>query len=36
MQVVAPGKWGVVPKGEAREYDSAEAIKRGHAAYTIE
>ena len=36
LQVVAPGKWGVVPKGEARAYDSAEAIKRGHAAYTIE
>jgi len=36
LQVVAPGKSGIVPKGEARAHDSAEAIKRGHAAYTIE
>lgn len=36
LQVVAPGKWGVVPQGDARDYDSAEAIKRGHSAYTIE
>jgi len=33
LQVVAPGKWGLLPKGDFRVYDSAEAIKRGHAAY---
>lgn len=36
LQVVAPGKWGSLPKGDARVYDSAEQIKRGHATYTIE
>ncbi|MEZ5572116.1 MAG: insulinase family protein [Halioglobus sp.] len=36
LQVVAPGQWGVFPKSDARVYDSAEAIKRDHAAYTIE
>ena len=36
LQVLAPGKWGVVPKGEFRVYDSAEAIKRGHETYLIE
>ena len=36
LQVVAPGKWGLLPKGDFRVYDSAEAIKRGHAAYVID
>jgi len=36
LQVVAPGKWDLVPKGDFRVYDSAEAIKQGHAAYDIE
>ncbi len=36
LQVVAPGKWERVPKGDFRVYDSAEAIKSGHAAYVIE
>ena len=36
LQVVAPGKWGLLPDGDFRVYDSAEAIKRGHAAYVID
>ena len=32
LQVVAPGKWGIVPNGDARAYAPAEATKRGHAA----
>jgi len=36
LQVVAPGKPGRLPKGDARVYDSAQDIKRGHATYTIQ
>ena len=36
LRVVAPGKWGILPKGDARVYDSAQEIKRGHATYTVE
>jgi insulysin len=36
LQVVAPGKWHIAPRSDARVYDSAEAIKRGHATYTVE
>ena len=36
LQVVAPGKWDRVPKGDFRVYDSAEAIKSGHATYVVE
>ncbi len=36
LRVVAPGKWNTVPGGDTRVYRSAEAIKRGHATYTIE
>jgi insulysin len=36
LQVVAPGRWGKLPQGDSRVYDTAEAIKRGHAAYVIE
>jgi insulysin len=36
LQVVAPGRWGIVPKGDFRVYDSAEAIKRGHEVYLID
>lgn len=36
LQVVAPGKRGVLPQGDAREFDSAQAIKRGHATYLID
>jgi insulysin len=36
LQVVAPGKWKRLPKGDFRVYDSAEAIKSGHATYVIE
>jgi len=36
LQVVAPGKWQRVPKGDFRVYDNAEAIKSGHAVYVIE
>ncbi len=35
LQVVAPGKWHVTPKGEFRVYDSAEAIKSGHDIYLV-
>ncbi len=36
LQVVAPGKWKLVPQGDFRVYDSAEAIKSGHATYVID
>ncbi len=36
LEVVAPGKWGKLPAGQGTVYDSATAIKHGHAAYTIE
>lgn len=36
LQVVAPGKWKRLPKGDFRVYDSAEAIKSGHATYIVE
>lgn len=36
MQVVAPGRWGKFPEGESRRYDSAGAIKQGHATYLVE
>jgi secreted Zn-dependent insulinase-like peptidase len=36
LQVVAPGKWGIAPQGDARVFDSAESIKHGHETYTIE
>lgn len=36
LQVVAPGRWGELPEGAEHVYDSAEAIKAGHATYRIE
>lgn len=36
LRVVAPGKWGSAAPSDARVFDSAEAIKRGHETYTIE
>ena len=36
LQVVAPGRWDILPEGEYRQYDSAETIKRGHESYLIE
>lgn len=36
LQVVAPGKRGVLPTTAAGRYDSAEAIKAGHDAYLID
>jgi insulysin len=36
LQVVAPGRWGVMPKDSAKVFDTATAIKAGHAAYVIE
>ncbi|MCB1706837.1 MAG: insulinase family protein [Halioglobus sp.] len=36
LQVVAPGKPGVLPRGGARVFDSAQAIKRDHATYLID
>lgn len=36
MQVVAPGRWGKFPEGASRRYDSAGAIKQGHATYLVE
>jgi secreted Zn-dependent insulinase-like peptidase len=35
LQVVTPGRWGVMPNGDYRVYDSAEAIKQGHAVYIL-
>tara|TARA_R110002072_G_scaffold10522_8_gene48853 strand:- start:24898 stop:26460 length:1563 start_codon:yes stop_codon:yes gene_type:complete len=36
LQVVAPGRWDILPEGEYRRYDSAVTIKRGHESYLIE
>ena len=36
LQVVAPGRWGIVPEGKYRRYGSAEAIRRGHESYLVE
>ncbi len=36
LQVVAPGKWDLLPKGNFKVYDSAQAIKSGHATYVVE
>jgi len=36
LQVVAPGKYGKLPRGEQRRYDSAQAIKADHDVYVIE
>lgn len=36
LQVVAPGRSGVLPRGDFRVVDSAEAIKAGHDAYLID
>jgi len=35
LQVVAPGKSGLLPKGEFKVFDSAQAIKAGHATYIV-
>ncbi|MEM8560891.1 MAG: insulinase family protein [Pseudomonadota bacterium] len=35
LQVIAPGKWGVLPEGEYEVFDSADAIKQDHASYLI-
>ncbi len=35
LQVVAPGKWGILPPA-AHRFDKAETIKKGHAFYAIE
>ena len=36
LQVVAPGHWDRLPKGDYHRYDSAEAIKEGHEAYIVD
>ena len=36
LQVVAPGRWGVLPEGAGQVLESAEAIKSGHETYRIE
>ena len=36
LQVVAPGKSGLLPEGDMRRYESAESIKAGHQAYIID
>ncbi len=36
LQVVAPGRWGILPATGARRVDSAEAIKSGHELYLID
>ncbi|MEJ2531493.1 MAG: insulinase family protein [Halioglobus sp.] len=35
LQVVAPGRWGNLPDGEFRRYQSATALREGHDAYVI-
>lgn len=36
LQVVAPGRWDVLPEGQFQRYDSAEQLKRDHKAYLID
>jgi len=36
LQVVAPGRWQTLPAGEYQLFDSADAIKQGHATYLVE
>jgi insulysin len=36
LQVVAPGRRGIVPKGDYRVYDSAAEIQRDHEAYLVD
>jgi secreted Zn-dependent insulinase-like peptidase len=36
LQVVAPGRWDILPATDARRADSAEAIKSGHEYYLID
>ena len=36
LQVVAPGRWGELPRGEYRRLRDADAIKRGHASYRVD
>jgi insulysin len=36
LQAVTPGKWGTLPEGEMRRYDSAGAIKANHGVYIID
>ena len=36
LQVVAPGRWDILPQGDYRRVDSAEQLKRDHKAYIIE
>jgi len=35
LQVVAPGKWGAFPKGEAKRYSSPSDIRVDHGSYII-
>jgi insulysin len=36
LQVVAPGRWKVLPQGDYQHFESADEIKRGHATYLID
>jgi len=36
LQVVAPGRWNKLPRGDFKRYDAAARIKRGHQSYLIE
>ncbi|MEM6581250.1 MAG: insulinase family protein [Pseudomonadota bacterium] len=36
LQVIAPGKSGALPKGKYDVFESADAIKQGHASYLIQ
>ena len=36
LQVVAPGKRSQLPQGDFQVYDSADAIKKGHATYLVD
>lgn len=35
LQVIAPGRWDKLPESDARRYESATEIKRGHATYQV-
>ena len=36
LQVVAPGRWGELPAGFTTRFDTAGALKEGHATYRVE
>ena len=36
LQVVAPGRWEELPRGDYSRFEDADAIKRDHASYRVD